>query len=401
MNRFNRRRFLRSASVWGGMAGLAIVKPEHVWGSVANSRIKLGVVGCGGRGHWIAQLFAQHGGYEIHAVADYFAEVAQGSGEQLQVEPARRFSGLGGYRALMASGVEAVALETPPYCFPEHVRHAVQAGLHVFMAKPVAVDVPGTLEVERWGKRAGEQGRCFLVDFQIPTDPFNREVVRRIRDGAIGPLVMLRTHYLAGSFQDPPLTGSIESRLRHLIWVNDDALGGGYHVNACIHAVDGGLWLGDQRPIAATGVSRIGRPVAHGDSHDAYSICFEFADGTFMNHVGSHLNTTFDVRCVAYGQAGNAEIGYVGTGRVNAGAATYEGGEIEDLYRAGAVRNIGLFHDAVKSGDTSNPTLLPSIRSNLATLLGRDAAARRTRITMEQLISENRAIPADLTGLKQ
>ncbi|MHB0956818.1 MAG: Gfo/Idh/MocA family protein [Pirellulaceae bacterium] len=401
MNRVNRRRFLKSASVLGSVAGLAILKPAQVRGFAANARIKLGVVGCGGRGHWIAGLFAQHGGYEMHAVADYFGEVAQASGEQLQVDRKRRFSGLTGYQALMESGVEAVALETPPYCFPEHVRRAVESGLHVFMAKPVAVDVPGTMEVARWGKKAGEQGRCFLVDFQIPTDPFNQEVVRRIRDGAIGPMIMVRTHYLAGTFSDPPLTESIESRLRHLIWVNDDALGGGYHVNACIHAVEGGLWLLAQPPVAASGMSRIGRADPHGDSHDVYSICFEFADGTFMNHVGSHLNSVFDVRCVAYGRAGNAEIGYVGSARINAGAATYEGGEIEDLYAAGATRNIALFHDAIQAKDISNPTLEPSIRSTLATLLGRDAAARRTRLTMEELISENRAIPADLSGLNR
>jgi predicted dehydrogenase len=401
MNRVNRRRFLKSASVWGTVAGLAIVRPTHVKGCVANSRIKLGVVGCGGRGHWIAGLFAQHGGYEIHAVADYFADVARTSGEQLQVDPARRFSGLAGYQALMESGVEAVALETPPYCFPEHVRRAVESRLHVFMAKPVAVDVPGTMEISRWAKQAKAQGCCFLVDYQIPTDPFNQEVVRRIRDGAIGPIFMVRTHYLAGTFSDPPLTDSIESRLRHLIWVNDSALGGSYHVNACIHGVDGGLWLLDQQPVAATGMSRIGRPDPHGDSHDMYSICFEFADGTFMNHVGSHLNSTFDVRCVAYGQAGNAEIGYVGTARINADAAAYEGGEIEDLYQAGAVRNIARFHDAIQSGDTSNTTVEPAIRSALATMLGRDAAARLTRLTMQELIRENRALPADLSGLKR
>jgi myo-inositol 2-dehydrogenase / D-chiro-inositol 1-dehydrogenase len=400
MKQVNRRKFLKSASVWGSLAGVALVKPERLFGSTANSRIKLGVIGCGGRGHWITGLFAQHGGYEIHAVADYFAEVANACGDQFQVDPARRFSGLSGYQALMDSGVEAVALETPPYCFPDHARAAVEAGLHVFMAKPVAVDVPGTLEVARCGKKAGEQGRCFLVDFQIPTDPFNREVVRRIRAGAIGPLVMVRTHYLAGTFQDPPLTDTVESRLRHLIWVNDDALGGGYHVNACIHGVDGGLWLIDQQPIAASGLSRIGRPNPHGDSHDVYSITFEFADGTVMNHVGSHLNAAFDVRCVAYGHAGNAEIGYVGTGLINAGSAGYEGGEIADLYPAGAVRNIAMFHDAIQAQDASNPTLEPSIRSTLTTLLGRDAAARRTRITMDELIRENRPIPADLSGLK-
>ena len=66
----------------------------------------------------------------------------------------RRFSGLSGYRKLIASGVEAVALETPPCFFPEHAQAAVDAGLHVYMAKPVAVDVPGCQSIAASGARA-------------------------------------------------------------------------------------------------------------------------------------------------------------------------------------------------------------------------------------------------------
>jgi hypothetical protein len=91
------------------------------------------------------------------------------------------------------------------------------------MAKPVAVDVPGTLEIGALGKKSTENERCFLVDYQIPTDPFNIETVKRIHDGAIGPLVQINTCYWAGRFDDPPLTDSWASRLRHLVWVNDIA----------------------------------------------------------------------------------------------------------------------------------------------------------------------------------
>lgn len=91
-------------------------------------RVKLGVVACGGRGGWIARLFAKHGGYEMHAVADYFPAVGDATGEVLGVPAARRFSGLSGYRRLIESGVEAVALETPPYFFPEHARRVLLGG---------------------------------------------------------------------------------------------------------------------------------------------------------------------------------------------------------------------------------------------------------------------------------
>ncbi len=400
MKSIDRRRFLKSTGLFAGAAGLTIVEPERVFGARANSRIKLGVIGCGGRGHWITNLFAQNGGYEIHAVADYFQEVADACGDALKVDKERRFSGLTGYKKLMESGVEAVALETPPYCFPDHAGAAVAAGLHVFMAKPVAVDVPGTLEIGKLGRKSTKNKRCFLVDFQIPTDPFNIEAVRRAHDGSIGRIVMISTCYLAGRFGDPPRGKAADSRFRNLVWVNDVDLGGGYHVNACIHAVDAGLWVARQRPISAVGNSAVGRPSPHGDSRDLFSLTFEFADGTIMNHVGSHINAPFHVRCVAYGQNGNLEIGYVGSAFVSGGSKPYDGGEVENLYQAGAVRNIAKFHDNIKKGDFSNPTVDPSVNSTLATILGREAARRRIRLAMGDLIEENRTIEVNLEGLK-
>lgn len=396
----HRRTFMRSSALWAGAAGLSVVRPGHIFGTRASSRIRLGIIGCGGRGRWITGLFAEHGGYEIHAVADYFQEVADACGDALKVDRSRRFSGLSGYRNLVASGVEAVALETPPYCFPEHARAAVEAGLHVYMAKPVACDVPGTLEIGELGKRSTGNKRCFLVDFQIPTDPFNIEAVKRAREGAIGRIVMITTCYLAGTFGDPRKTQTAASRFRHLVWVNDVDLGGGYHVNACIHAVDAGLWVARGRPVRAMGVSAVGRPDPHGDSHDLFSLSYEFADGTIMNHTGSHLNAPFHVRCVAYGQKGNMEIGYVGQAFVRGGDRPYDGGDVADLYRAGAVRNIAAFHGNITKGDFSNPTVEPSVNSTLATILGREAARRRTRLTMDEIIKENKRIEVDLSGLK-
>ncbi|MBN1422030.1 MAG: Gfo/Idh/MocA family oxidoreductase [Planctomycetes bacterium] len=393
----DRRTFVTSTAA---LSGLAVVEPESILGAPAASRIKLGVIGCGGRGRWITGLFAQHGGYEIHAVADYFREVADACGDAFKVDKARRFSGLSGYEGVIASGVDAVALETPPYCFPDHARAAVAAKLHVYMAKPVAIDVPGTLEILALGKRATANGRCFLVDFQIPTDPFNKEAVKRARDGAIGRIVMISTCYLSGRFGDPPMGPTVDSRFRNLVWVNDVALGGGYHVNACIHAVDAGLWVAGERPVSAVGKSAIGRQDPHGDSRDLFSLTYEFADGTIMNHAGSHINAPFHVRCVAYGQAGSMEIGYVGNAFVRGGSAPYDGGEVADLYPAGASRNIAAFHASVIEGDHTNPTLEPSVSSTLATILGREAARRGGRLTMDELIREGKRIEADLTGLK-
>lgn len=367
-------------------------------------KIKLGVVGCGGRGSWIANLFRQHGGYEMYAVADYFPEVAQAAGQSLGVEPARRFSGLSGYRQLIHSGVEAVALETPPCFFPQHVQAAVDAGLHVYMAKPVAVDVPGCLQVDAAAKKAAAQQRCFLVDYQIPTDPHNLECANRFREGALEQVSMVKSFYYGGLFSDPPLTGTIASRLRSLVWVNDVAIGGSYHVNACIHAIHAMMWVLGKTPAAAVGLSRIARRDPHGDSHDMYGITFEFADGLLWNHTGRHASglTGPDdplATCEFLGSA-YMKIGYGGRALIRGGSKHYAGGTVDNLYAAGAMRNIATFHQNVTQGDVSNDTVRMAVDSCLATILGREACLRKGRLTLQELLQENRRLEVNVEGLE-
>jgi predicted dehydrogenase len=262
------------------------------------------------------------------------------------------------------------------------------------------VDVPGCLAVEAAARGvAGKRG--FLVDYQMPTDPSNSEVVRRIHEGQIGPVAALSSQYYAGSFSDPPHTDTIASRLRSLIWVNDDAIGGGYHVNACIHAIDAALWIAGSRPVSATGVSHRMRENPQGDSHDVYSLLFQFGNGLALTHHGKHLNnqTGFDVYAEAQGRHGHARIYYGGRAWLKARDEGFNG-DVPNLYEGGAVRNIDLFHRSVAIGDFSNPTVARSIDGTLATLLGREAGVRQGTVAMADLLRQNRRLEVDLTGLK-
>ena len=367
-------------------------------------RIKLGVVGNGGRGKWITGLFQKHGGYDIHAVADYFPEIAKDAGDTFGVDASRRFSGLSGYRKLMESGVEAVALETPPCFFPGHVQAAVEAGLHVYMAKPVAVDVPGCLQVKAAAARAAERKQCFLVDYQMPTDPHVIECAKRFREVALGNLGVVKSFYYGGLFGDPPLTANIESRLRHLVWVNDVNIGGSYHVNACIHPIQAMMWVLGKTPVAAVGISRIARPAAHGDSHDMYGITYEFDDGLLWTHTGRHAKGMTGpedplATCEFLGDA-YMIIGYGGKALIRGGPKHYPGGSIDNLYEAGASRNIATFYRNVTQADHTNETVPLAIDSCLATILAREACLRKGRMTMQELLQANRRLEVDLKGLK-
>lgn len=379
-----------------------ILKSALVKGTQANTRIEAGCIGLGGRGKMIAGMVQKHGGYQITAIADYFSHVAKAAGKQFKVDESRCFSGLSAYKKLLASKVDAVFLETPPYCFPDHVEAAVKAGCHVYIAKPLGCDIPGCLRISKMGQKATANKKVFLADFQTRTDPFYIEGVKRVQAGAIGKIAMLSSEYNDESFSDPPKTATIESRLQHLIWVNDNDLGGSYLVNAGIHAVDVALWIAGGRPVSAMGSSRIARNIPHGDSHDVFSVTYEFANGLILNHRGEHLRNRFEFRCecFAQGQNGYLETGYTSRVRILGTKGGYRGGDVANLYPRGAERNIDTFHKSILNGIYDNPTLEPSVNSTLATILGREAADRNTKLTWDQVIRENKELKVDLTGLK-
>ncbi len=412
----SRRQFLGAASTAAAAASLLSLPARAVDAPAATGaapapatakpvitrKIKLGVIGNGGRGGWIAKLFQAHGGYEMWAVADYFPEVANKCGDELGVDRSRRFSTLSGYKQLIESGIEAVAVESPPYFIPEHVSAAVAAGLHVYMAKPVASDVPGAMQVAAAGERATRGGRCFLVDYQLPTDPINIEVADRVRAGALGQIVRVVTTGHCGPQNDPPKTATIEDRLRDLIWVNDVALGCDYLGNFDIHAIDAALWVLGTRPVVATGASSIRRPNPHGDSRDVCALTFEYANGLIHQHAGQAIknNSPAELSAAIHGTDASAMLTYWGRAFIRGGTKHYGGGTIDSLYAAGAERNIARFYREVTSGVFPNETCQRAVDGVLTCVLGYEAAARRTRLTMEALIRENKRLPVDLRGLK-
>jgi len=387
-------------------AGAALLLRNSVLGQAASSaktqkRIKAGLVGCGQRGSLIGSQFQKHGGFDLWAVADYFQTVADAAGDALGVDKSRRFSGLSGYQKLIDSGAEVVILENIPAFMPDQATAAVKAGRHVYMAKPVAADVPGCLQIAEAAKLAHEKGLCFLVDYQMPTDPVNIEVVKRVRSGEIGKIAQLATVGIAHGSIDPPKTANLESRFQKLIWVNDIALGCDYIGNFDIHAVDAALWVMGERPVAAAGSCAVARPNAHGDAHGVCSVIYEYADGVVHNHFGQAIPNATDavLDCHVYGTVGNALVCYWGKASLRSGPGEY-GGQVTDLYQQGIVRNVATFYENVTQESADISTVKRAVDSALTCILGREAASRRVRLTMDEVIRENKRLEVDLTGLK-
>jgi hypothetical protein len=164
------------------------------------------------------------------------------------------------------------------------------------------------------------------------------------------------------------------------------------------------MWVLDKTPIAAVGISRTARTPAHGDSHDMYGITYEFDDGLFWTHTGRHakgLTGPEDplATCEFLGDA-YMIIGYGGRALIRGGPGHYPGGTIDNLYGAGASRNIATFHEKIIEADYSNDTVPMAIDSCLATILAREACLRKGRLTMEELVKANQRIVLDLDGLR-
>ena len=365
-------------------------------------KIKLGQIGYGGRGAWIAKLFQRHGGYEFTAVADYFPAVAAAAGDALGVDKSRRFSGLGGYKKLIDSGVEAVLIEDVPYFYPEQAKAAVDAGCHVYVAKPIAVDVPGCLAIGAAAEQAARKQRCFLVDYQLPHEQAVIDVADRVRKGAIGKLAhVVSIGFGWQGWPDPAIGPTIESRLRGEIWLSDTALSGDTIVSYDIHIIDGIIWLLGKRPVSACGMSRICRADPHGDRTDCAGVVYQFDDGTLWTHATQSITNSFDLTTLSasfFGLGATAHIQYGGKVYVRGGKDHYSGA-CGSLYEAGAVRNIADFHRNIVEGHFDNATARRAVDGTLAAILGREAAARNRFLTMDELIKENKSLPVNLKGL--
>ena len=398
----SRRRFLAHAG--GAALALSAAKPELARAGSAGGTIRLGVIGCGGRGSWIADLFQKHGGYSLDAAADYFPDRVNAFGDKLGVPPDRRFTGLSGYRRLLEQRLDAVAIESPPFFHPTQAADAVAAGKHVYLAKPIAVDVPGCTTIRESAARATANHLCFLVDFQTRANEFYVEALRRVHEGALGRFAFGEATYHA----DDPFEAQAqnarsedpESRLR--AWGLSRVLSGDIITEQNIHTLDVASWIMGQPPVSAYGTG--GRKFRDsGTCWDTFSVVFQYPDNVGIAFTSRQFNgqgtRPEGIRNRMFGSEGVLETEYGGQVLIR-GKQFYRGGQTPTIYEQGALNNIAAFHAAIERADYTNPTVSESVRSTLVTILGRTAAYAGRVVTWDELLRTDERLVADLTGLK-
>jgi predicted dehydrogenase len=324
----SRRDFLKSGTATiaaGSLAGvLSSARMVHAAG---NETLKIGLVGCGGRGTGAAMnALRADDNVKLTAMADLFEDqvqrgrvnvrnAAQGEnlGDKFAVEDDHCFHGFDAYQRVMESDVDVVVLASTPHFRPRHLAAAIAAGKHVFCEKPVAVDAPGVRSVlETVHKAKAENlsivsGLCWRYDYGV------RETIKRIKDGAIGDLVAINTNYLTGTLWHrgrKPEWSEMEYQIRN--WLYFTWLSGDHIVEQHIHSLDKAVWLmDDQLPARCFGLG--GRQVRTeekwGNIYDHHAVCYEYPNGlkvfAYTRQMSGCWNQVDDF---VYGTQGTAQL---------------------------------------------------------------------------------------------
>jgi myo-inositol 2-dehydrogenase / D-chiro-inositol 1-dehydrogenase len=320
-DKIDRRKFIGVAAA---AAGAMFIRPALVHGTAANSAVRVGLLGCGGRGTEDASNLVDTGGARVVALGDLFRDqldAARAHFDKIQqakgyaaIDASQLFAGPNAYQQIAASKeLDAIVIATPPYYHPRHLEAVVSAGKHVYLEKPVAVDVPGALKVIEIGKRA-EAKLSLDVGFQIRDCPPFVEMVRRIHDGAIGKIVCGEAHYLTGYIERPawPNASPAEHRLRN--WVYDRVLSGDIIVEQNIHVIDICNWILKAHPLKASATGgRQGRPAADGDAYGNYNVLFHYPDDVDVTFSSTQFaKGWWDVTERFFGTKGTSQSPYTG-----------------------------------------------------------------------------------------
>jgi predicted dehydrogenase len=404
-----RREFVGTAAA---AATLTILKPSLVFGTQANSAVRMGILGCGGRGLGVMSSFLKNTSAVVTAAGDMFQdnldagkkrldEVSMGLGKPA-IDPSRLFRGSKAYEQLFTSkDVDALYVASPPYFHPAHLEAAIASGKHIYLEKPVGVDVPGCKKVMALGERA--KGKVSLaVGFQIRHASPYVELARRIHEGQIGQPVTGQIHYFASAINRPdwPNASPAERRLRN--WIHDKAISGDIIVEQNVHIIDVTNWFLKGHPVKAVGSGgRAGR-TDKGDAWSHFNCVFTYPGDVHISFASTQFTNAKwgGVGMQYYGTKGWAEARYDTPVRLSAETQwEFPGlGKPEATDTAAAVT--GAFRGALDDADPNKQkAFIESItsgkllneaqqgaESTLAGILGRMAAYTGKEVTWDQMM---------------
>jgi predicted dehydrogenase len=306
----SRRTFVKNASLGAAAVGLSpVVFPNVFAADGSKKKLKVGVVGLGGRGSGaVRDILSADPDTVLWSAADIFEKplvklksLEKRFSGRIETDGGKReFVGFDGYQKVIDSGVDIVLLTSTPAFRPLHFEAAVAAGKHVFMEKPFALDIPSLKSIIETAKKAQSNGQSVLTGLVWRYTPHLMELHKRIQDGAIGDVLSASSSYSGGGRPNkmPPLKykpktmSDMEWAQRY--WQNYLELSGDGILEFMIHGIDRMSWaMGDDIPVQCYANGANVSPVEGSNNWDSFSLRYEYADGRIADFMGRQIPGTF------------------------------------------------------------------------------------------------------------
>lgn len=403
-----RRTFLGTGAAASLAAGVMV--HSSVSAAETPAELRLGVVGCGGRGTGaVNDSLTINDGVKLVAVADLYESkcaglvkaMAKAYPDKVAVAETAMHAGLDGFkRVLDDPQVDVVLLATSPGFRPRTVRAAVDAGKHVFAEKPVCVDVAGYRTCLEAHDAAVANGTAIVTGTQYRRQVNYIGAIEQIRSGAIGDIVSATTRYCSGGIWYRPRQegmSDVEYQLNnwmHFIWLSGDQI-----TEQAVHNIDTMNWVMGSNPVAAyASGGRFTRP-ADSEMWDSVSVDYEYPGSRNVSFMCRQIpGSAGENSTTIYGTTGICHIGAASSGsRITdrSGTTTWEmKGSISDAYKQEHKDLI----DSIRSGKPI-VELKQTADSSLTAALGRVAAYTGQRVTWDFLTTQSQLdlFPKDLT----
>ena len=395
----SRRAFFKTTGAVAA-AGTAIGFPAVAKSAPNNQKLKIGVIGTGGRGGGaILNALKADDNVELWAMGDLYYEMAEKKLGAIRNQPdakekvsdgidSRIFGGIDSYKKVLDAGIDVALLTTPPGFRPQHFRAAVDAGVHAFVEKPCATDMEGVKDFLATSKLAAEKNLSVLCGFCYRYSQLGRALFDRIHDGAIGDIRSVHSYYYAGPVKPMPEPssrpdGMSDTEWQIKNWYNFTWLSGDGIVEQGCHNVDRVGWLfNDTNPVAAFGSGGRVRPNNEGNIYDHFNITYEYD-----NNVKAHVGWRQYVK--SYNNVSDTIIGTKGVANFAPGKASIEG-ENPWTYRKPRMPKSMYdieheeFFAAIRSGERKDDAEWIG-HSTVMAILGRTACYSGKRITWDNM----------------
>ena len=418
-NKLNRRNFIKSTAA---VSAITILNPMTVFGTKANSAVRMGIIGTGERGLSVVGSMSVHTNIHIAAAADLFEDKLMAGVKELnslnktkgfpELSPSNQFVGSKAYlRLLERKDIDAVLISSPAYTHPEFLEAAVDAGKHIYCEKPASVDVAGCKRVERAGARANGK-LSMVIGFQIRHATAYAEMVKQIHGGAIGEVINAQLYYLSSASTFKPFENAGEDEIKIRNQYKFTALSGGILLDQGIHMIDVCNWALQSSPLTARGFGGRKGAISYGDIWTNFEVAYQYPQDINVSLHCSQVGTNFGDVCARFvGTKGIAEAHYSG-GVFIEGITPWDSGILRnaqtklspDLIAKGATgqalhdsdKNKGQsFIRSIESGNYLNETA-SGAASTLSAIMGRNSAVANREFSMEEVRSSDEHLDAKL-----